>query len=75
MPAVERPLFEAWLRAWKAAFTPQGWVDAVSQVISPYAFNPLNIDLLRSCLAPVVEFVLMEHRGTDGLCSRVNVYL
>ena len=50
------PAVRGLARAWKAAFTPQGWVDAVSQVISPYAFNPLNIDLLRGCLAAVVGF-------------------
>jgi NTE family protein len=47
LPAIERPLFDAWMRAWKATFTPQGWVDAVSQVMSPYAFNPA-----RNCSSP-----------------------
>jgi len=66
LPAVERPLYEAWLRAWKAAFTPQGWVDAVSQVISPYAFNPLNIDPLRGCLAAAVDFEALRRGAGTG---------
>ena len=64
LPAVERPLFDAWMRAWKATFTPQGWVDAVSQVMSPYAFNPFNFDPLRGCLTGVVDFEAL--RGAAG---------
>jgi NTE family protein len=75
LPAVERPLFDAWLRAWKAAFTPQGWVDAVSQVISPYAFNPLNIDLLRGCLASTVDFEsLRRSAGPKLFVAATNVW-
>ena len=75
LPAVERPLFDAWLRAWKAAFTPQCWVDAVSQVISPYAFNPLNIDLLRGCLASVVDFeALRRGAGPKLFVAATNVW-
>ena len=75
LPAVERPLFDAWLHAWKAAFTPQGWVDAVSQVISPYAFNPLNIDLLRGCLASVVDFEsLRRGAGPKLFVAATNVW-
>jgi NTE family protein len=64
LPAAERPLFDAWMRAWKATFTPQGWVDAVSQVMSPYAFNPFNFDPLRGCLTGVVDFEAL--RGAAG---------
>jgi len=75
LPAVERPLYEAWLRAWKAAFTPQGWVDAVSQVISPYAFNPLNIDPLRDCLASAVDFeALRRGAGPKLFVAATNVW-
>jgi NTE family protein len=75
LPAVERPLYDAWLRAWKAAFTPQGWLDAVSQVISPYAFNPLNIDPLRGCLASAVDFeALRRGAGPKLFVAATNVW-
>jgi NTE family protein len=51
-----RPLFDAWVGAWKAFFLPPGWLDALSQASSPYSFNPLNMDPLGSYLAHVVDF-------------------
>ncbi len=67
LPASERPLFDAWLGAWKGAFTPQGWMDAISQMSTPYAFNPLNINPLRDHLAAVVDFELLRRGGEPKL--------
>lgn len=52
----DRPFFDAWLSAWKDAFTPQSWIDALTQLATPYAFNPLNLNPLRDHLVSVVDF-------------------
>ncbi len=53
----QRRLFDAWFRAWSAAF-PQAsamW-DALSQLASPYEFNPLDVNPLRDHLMKIVDF-------------------
>ncbi len=75
LPAAERPLFDAWMRTWRAAFTPQGWVDAVLQVSSPYTFNPFNFDPLRGCLTAVVDFeALRGGVGPELFIAATNVW-
>jgi NTE family protein len=56
----QRKLFDAWLRCcggslpgmqWAAA-----WAETLSQFVSPYAFNPFNVNPLRDHLAAAVDF-------------------
>ena len=67
LPAAERPLFEAWMGAWQSAFSPQGWTDAVSQLTSPYTFNPLNANPLRDHLVDVVDFEKLRRAASPKL--------
>ena len=64
LPAPERPLFDLWLRSWQAVFSPQRWADALADVASPYAFNPLNVNPLRDHLVGVVDFAALR-RGVS----------
>ena len=56
LPGSDLPFFNAWLSAWRPAFAPQSLVDAISQILSPYSFNPLNVNPLRDHLVEVVDF-------------------
>ena len=60
LPAPERPLFELWLRSWQSVFSPQRWADALADIASPYAFNPLNVNPLRDHLVGVVDFAALR---------------
>jgi len=53
----QRRVFDVWLRAWAFAF-PQAsalW-EALSAYVSPYEFNPLNVNPLRDHLSAMVDF-------------------
>lgn len=64
---VQRKLLGAWANVlgptWPGSQLLGAWADAVSSFVSPYAFNPLNINPLRSHLAAVVDFERL--RGSD----------
>jgi NTE family protein len=75
LPASERPLFDACMSVWKAAFTPQGWVDAISQITTPYEFNPLNVNPLRDHLVEIVDFEALRRGGDPKLfIAATNVH-
>ena len=65
----ERKLVDAWLRLCGGA--PPGmqwavaWAEAMSQFVSPYAFNPFNINPVRGHLAAAVDFERL--RASDAL--------
>jgi NTE family protein len=61
-----RPFFDAWMGAWKS-LAPPGWLDAISQVASPYDFNPLNDDPLRGYLGGVVDFERLRSGSSPKL--------
>ncbi len=56
LPAAQRPLFDLWLRSWQSMFSPQRWADAITEVSSPYRFNPLNYNPLLEHLTGLVDF-------------------
>jgi len=56
LPEAQRQLFDAWMGAWQFAFSPQPWLEALSQVSTPYKFNPLNANPLRDHLVAIVDF-------------------
>ena len=55
----------AWGGFWPGSRWMDAWTDAVSGILSPYEFNPLNINPLRVHLEQVVDFERL--RGSDGL--------
>jgi NTE family protein len=65
----ERRYINAWLAAWNgilpAAKFAAEWTDALSQFVSPYAFNPLNVNPLRAHLVAAVDFARL--RGSDAM--------
>ena len=66
----QRKLVDAWLRRLGSRRCPgrngsSAWADALSQFVSPYAFNPLNVNPLRDHLAAAVDFERL--RASDDL--------
>jgi NTE family protein len=55
----------AWGGFWPGSRWIDAWTDAVSGLLSPYEFNPLNINPLRVHLEQVVDFERL--RSTDGV--------
>ena len=64
----QRKLLNAWLSVWggvaPASRQAAGWMDAWLQFVSPYAFNPFNINPLRGYLADAVDFARL--RASEG---------
>jgi NTE family protein len=64
----QRKLLDAWLAPLGTGAGAQwlgAWSDALTQFISPYAFNPFNINPLRSHLEAAVDFEQL--RASDRL--------
>ncbi len=65
----QRKLLNAWLgpwgRVWPGTQLAVSWAEALSQFVSPYAFNPFNINPVRDHLASVVDFERL--RASDDL--------
>ena len=66
---VQRKLLSAWLGPW-ARVSPGtqwavAWADALSQFVSPYAFNPFNVNPVRDHLVAAVDFERL--RANDDL--------
>jgi NTE family protein len=65
----QRKLIDPWLRLWGGS--PPGtqwalaWGEALAQFMSPYAFNPLNVNPVRCHLAAAVDFARL--RASDDL--------
>jgi NTE family protein len=65
----ERKLLGAWANAWGPAWPGTrwlgAWADALSSFVSPYAFNPFNVNPLRHHLEAIVDFDRL--RAGDGV--------
>jgi NTE family protein len=65
----QRRYINGWLAAWNgllpATRSTAEWSDALSQFVSPYTFNPLNVNPLRAHLVAAVDFERL--RGSDAL--------
>ena len=65
----ERKWFDKAISAWGGMWPGSRWLDtwteAVSGILSPYEFNPLNINPLRSHLEQAVDFKRL--RASDGV--------
>ncbi len=55
----------AWGGFWPGSRWIDAWTEAVSGILSPYEFNPLNVNPLRVHLEQVVNFERL--RASDGL--------
>jgi NTE family protein len=55
----------AWGGAWPGSRWIDAWTDAISGVLSPYEFNPLNVNPLRAHLVATVDFERL--RASDDL--------
>lgn len=54
---LQRALFDRFLGYWNVDGSPgQLWLEAWSQVASPYALNPLDINPLRDALSALIDF-------------------
>jgi NTE family protein len=57
---VQRKLADAWLSAWGRSWPATRWLGAwaegLSLFVSPYAFNPFNVNPVRDHLAAAVDF-------------------
>jgi NTE family protein len=64
----QRKLLNAWLgpwgRVWPGTQWAVSWAEAMSQFVSPYAFNPLNVNPVRDHLVAAVDFERL--RASDG---------
>lgn len=67
LPRGERSVFDLWLRSWQTLFSPQRWVDAISEVSSPYRFNPLNYNPLLDHLIGLVDFEALRRGASPKL--------
>jgi NTE family protein len=56
---------QAWGGFWPGARWIDAWTDAVSGMLSPYEFNPLNINPLHAHLEQAVDFERL--RSSDGM--------
>jgi NTE family protein len=56
---------QAWGGYWPGARLIDAWTDAVSGLLSPYEFNPLNVNPLRVHLEQAVDFERL--RASEGL--------
>ena len=65
----QRKLVDAWLRVWGRTLPGMQWLvgmaDVISHFVSPYAFNPFNVNPLRGHLAAAVDFERL--RASDDL--------
>jgi NTE family protein len=57
LPAVQRGLLDRWFSLFPLEGSPfQAWVEAWSRALSPYDFNPLNINPLKELVESFVDF-------------------
>lgn len=68
----QRKLVDAWLRPWDMVVWPgtalvTGWAEALAQFVSPYAFNPFNVNPLRDHLVDTVDFETLRAYETPKL--------
>jgi len=65
---LQRRFVDGWLRGWSVVFPQASAVwDALSQLASPYDFNPLNVNPLRDRLAEIVDFEALRRDGDVAL--------
>jgi len=69
---VQRKLLNAWV--WPGTQFAVSWAEALSQFVSPYAFNPLNVNPVRDHLVAIVDFErLKASEGPKLFVAATNV--
>ncbi|HEY1945341.1 MAG TPA: patatin-like phospholipase family protein [Roseiarcus sp.] len=65
---VQRRIANLWFKGWSLTFPHASLLwDALSQIASPYEFNPLNLSPLRDHLIKIVDFDALRRDGTIPL--------
>jgi len=70
-----RDLLQSWMSFWNVpAFRPTQWLDMMSNLTSPYGFNPHNINPLRDLVESLVDFERVRAAASPKLfISATNV--
>jgi NTE family protein len=67
---IRRSPMDVWLGTWSLDMSPGYLVmDALSRVVSPYDFNPLNLNPVRDLIAETVDFARVRS------CEQVKVFV
>jgi NTE family protein len=65
-----RDLVQGWMSFWNVpAFRPSQWFDVLSNLTSPYGFNPHNINPLRELVVEMVDFDKVR------ACDRLKLFI
>ncbi|MGO9742947.1 MAG: patatin-like phospholipase family protein [Roseiarcus sp.] len=67
LPKAERGVVDVWLNALTNMISPFGWFDALSRLPSPYAFNPMNFNLLEDLVKDTVDFARLRAGASPQL--------
>lgn len=75
LPGPQRAVLDRMLALFPAGGSPlQMFVDAMSRFMSPYDFNPLNINPLKSLIERFVDFeIIRNYRNLELFISATNV--
>jgi NTE family protein len=73
---IHRSVFDVMSSSWSLDFNPAlAMMDMMTRVVSPYQFNPLNVNPLRQLLLREVDFDRVQAcRATRLFISATNVY-
>jgi NTE family protein len=76
LPGPQRAVLDRVLALFPVGGSPmQFFVDAMSRLMSPYDFNPLNINPLKSLIERFVDFeAIRNYRGLELFISATNVH-
>jgi NTE family protein len=76
LPGPQRAVLDRMLALFPVGGSPlQLFVDAMSRMMSPYDFNPLNINPLKSLIERFVDFdAIRNHAGMELFVSATNVH-
>jgi NTE family protein len=67
---VKRLPWEKWICSWNMDFSPSYlFFDAVTRMVSPYQFNPLDINPLRDIVAETIDFDLLKR------CNQTRLFI
>jgi len=75
LPDVQRRAVDRLFSFWPIEDTPVGlWMQALTRYLSPYDFNPLNINPLKDLIERFVDFdAVRAHKGLELFVSATNV--
>ncbi|MGE3247153.1 MAG: patatin-like phospholipase family protein [Beijerinckiaceae bacterium] len=70
LTGAQRQLFDQFFGGWAFDFSPfQTWINFMTQVASPYQFNPLNINPLREHVEKIIDFDKVR------ACDKIRLFI